>query len=129
MAVEEIENGHKCAKFPADARAIQCPICQQVVPTPPNKDPNDILNRHIDDGCPNTSKENTIYQNGCNFKGCKKRELVKIQCNTCEKQFCIKHRLEQDHKCEGPPPRNFFATTSSKATKSKNKKDKDCTIM
>ena len=33
--------------------------------------------------------------------GCKTKELVKITCDNCRLTFCLKHRLETDHECQG----------------------------
>jgi len=30
---------------------------------------------------------------------------VAVTCNTCRKNFCLKHRFETDHECQGPPNR------------------------
>ena len=35
----------------------------------------------------------------CSIEGCSKTELVPIICSLCPKQFCLKHRLPQDHNC------------------------------
>lgn len=32
-------------------------------------------------------------------------QLVAVTCNTCRKNFCLKHRFETDHECQGPPNR------------------------
>ena len=29
-------------------------------------------------------------------------QVVKVNCSTCCKTFCLKHRLEAAHNCEGP---------------------------
>ena len=32
-------------------------------------------------------------------------QLVPVTCSTCRKNFCLKHRFETDHDCQGPPNR------------------------
>jgi predicted nucleic acid binding AN1-type Zn finger protein len=121
-AIEIVGNGgHLCPKYPKDKRAIVCPLCEQIVSIPPSKDPNDIVNEHISKGCPKTQEQ--IYKNQCSFSGCGKRELIPILCKQCEKSFCIKHRLEQDHKCV--PVTKSLLSSVPKLMKSK----KECIIQ
>lgn len=35
----------------------------------------------------------------CSFEGCSIRERVQVTCEFCSKDFCMKHRLQVDHKC------------------------------
>jgi hypothetical protein len=122
-------HGHLCKSFPLDARAIVCPLCNQVVPTRKGLDPNDTVNSHINAGCPDTSQTKTIYTNSCSFGNCTKRELVPIICRSCQKPFCIKHRLEQDHECipSKKAKKMSLPKISNKFTE-KAKKD-NCNIM
>ena len=32
-------------------------------------------------------------------------QLVPVTCTTCRKNFCLKHRFETDHDCQGHPHR------------------------
>ncbi|KAG9348018.1 hypothetical protein JZ751_004037 [Albula glossodonta] len=53
-----------------------------------------------------TSGGSTSYQ--CTFEGCKGKELLPVQCPQCQKNFCLAHRHQDDHKCEkleAPKPR------------------------
>ncbi|XP_037550272.1 AN1-type zinc finger protein 1 [Nematolebias whitei] len=36
----------------------------------------------------------------CSFEDCKGKELLPVLCPQCEKQFCLAHRHQDDHKCE-----------------------------
>ena len=38
----------------------------------------------------------------CNYKSCKKYEFVPIVCKRCKLSFCVNHRLDDDHNCDGP---------------------------
>lgn len=40
-----------------------------------------------------------VYTNRCTFKTCKKKEMIPILCDTCNLNFCLKHRHPQDHEC------------------------------
>lgn len=35
----------------------------------------------------------------CTFEDCRQREMVEVVCEFCAKRFCMKHRLQIDHKC------------------------------
>ncbi|RDD37415.1 AN1-type zinc finger protein 1 [Trichoplax sp. H2] len=48
--------------------------------------------------------------NRCSLKGCKMIELVPVVCPSCKKNFCLKHRHEQDHNCQ---PSNRLGTTKT----------------
>ena len=32
-------------------------------------------------------------------------QLVPVKCNSCYRNFCLKHRFETDHDCQGHPNR------------------------
>ena len=123
----DLERGHLCPKYPADQRAIECPLCKQVLAGSRGKDPDEIVEQHIRKGCQNTSLQQTIYTNSCGFKGCSKREVIPITCKVCQMQFCIKHRSELDHKCQGPPKRG--SKTKSKRSNSSSSKKDSCLMM
>lgn len=77
-----------------------CPVCGQTVPfIDGQRSPDDAISRHIDLGCKNQKKK--MYTNRCNKKGCKKKELVPINCSECSKNFCLQHRVPTDHECVG----------------------------
>ncbi|KAI8898830.1 hypothetical protein BC833DRAFT_411646 [Globomyces pollinis-pini] len=119
-----IQNGHYCKNLPLDSKAIVCPVCNQIVPVDKGSDPNIVVTTHINRGCNKIQKEK-VYQNQCSFKGCTKRELIPIQCNVCTLTHCIKHRLEQDHKCTGPPPKTFKSTIGSAFSTNSNNSGKN----
>lgn len=96
------QGGHDCIRFPIDARTVICPVCEQIVPVAKGQEPDVVVNRHINSGCALVS-EKKVYTNQCGKKGCSKKELQPIQCKICLQNFCIKHRLESDHDCDGPP--------------------------
>jgi predicted nucleic acid binding AN1-type Zn finger protein len=39
----------------------------------------------------------------CSFVDCKIKELVKVECDYCMLNFCMKHRLQVDHNCDKQP--------------------------
>lgn len=42
-----------------------------------------------------------IYTNKCERSGCRQREMMKLTCERCGRNFCIKHRHPLDHDCSG----------------------------
>jgi AN1-type zinc finger protein 2 len=102
-----IDKGHFCLQLPIDKRALICPLCNAIVPSIAGIDPDQLIDTHIRKGC--RIEKATIYKNQCSLKGCKKKELVPIQCKVCLLTFCISHRLEQDHACLGPPHTTFLS--------------------
>ncbi|XP_069113063.1 AN1-type zinc finger protein 1-like isoform X2 [Argopecten irradians] len=36
----------------------------------------------------------------CTFEGCQGRELMKVTCTECNKNFCLNHRHQNEHNCE-----------------------------
>ncbi|KAJ8323869.1 zinc finger, AN1-type domain [Batrachochytrium dendrobatidis] len=111
--------GHICPDKPMDVRATTCPVCSRVVPINRGADPNVAVNDHINAGCPDpgTSTSEKAYTNPCSMQGCSKKELVPILCQKCLKPFCIRHRLEADHKCSiagSTPPAQKNRQSSAK---------------
>ncbi|ORX47200.1 hypothetical protein DM01DRAFT_1339214 [Hesseltinella vesiculosa] len=80
-----------------DVRVPTCPICDQPVPGARSEDPNIRVNRHIQNNCAQESKPSNL----CKQKACKAKLLVPMTCPACGDHFCVKHRLEQDHQCQG----------------------------
>lgn len=95
-------DAHTCPKYDPsqnDHRVPVCPICHQAVPTPRGEDPNLRMDRHITSECGKAKARNA---NICNAKKCHTHMVVPIQCSTCRKQFCPKHRFPVDHQvCRG----------------------------
>ncbi|XP_065382201.1 AN1-type zinc finger protein 2B isoform X5 [Macaca fascicularis] len=42
-----------------------------------------------------------IFTNKCERTGCRQREMMKLTCERCSRNFCIKHRHPLDHDCSG----------------------------
>lgn len=42
-----------------------------------------------------------IFTNKCERSGCRQREMMKLTCERCGGNFCIKHRHPLDHDCSG----------------------------
>lgn len=96
---------HGCEEsYLKDVRVPVCPLCDQPVPVSRGEDPNARVDQHIRNDCKGEAAKK-LYINKCAYKGCKKKEVVQVNCSACHKMFCLKHRLETAHDCEGPPNR------------------------
>ena len=101
------DDDHLCPQIlqVLDRKAITCPICSQVVPVNRDQDPNIAVDLHLKKNCP--KEKGTISPslpcNKCAVLGCRKKEIIFITCGKCKGRYCIKHRLESDHKCLGKP--------------------------
>ncbi|KAI8074365.1 hypothetical protein BC940DRAFT_288055 [Gongronella butleri] len=95
-----------------DVRVPTCPICEQPVPGPRHEDPNIRVNRHIQNNCAQDKKPSNL----CNQKACKAKLLVPMTCTACGLNFCVKHRLELDHQCEGRGARGGSKHPSKRAS-------------
>jgi len=106
---------HNCSVL-IDRVVPSCPVCNQVIFVKPGQDPNVVVARHIDLGCP---RENTEIKDKfvCGLKGCHVSELSeKYICPSCKVAFCLKHRLQADHKCAKLNTHPPTATTTTTGT-------------
>lgn len=42
-----------------------------------------------------------VNANRCSLQGCKIKEMIPVVCKECKKNYCLRHRFPDDHKCEG----------------------------
>merc|ERR1711963_586575 len=90
--------GHKCSSPRLkDVQVPVCPLCDQPVPSKPGAVPDEAVSRHLDRDCQKDRKRNPR----CSKVKCKVRELIKVDCNQCGLNFCLKHRRQ----VVNPPPR------------------------
>lgn len=89
---------HKCTSaHKKDVQVPACPLCGEPVPTPRGISPDMTVGQHIDQFC--KSDKTKIFINKCSFRGCKKKELIPVQCHDCKLNFCLRHRHTTDHEC------------------------------
>lgn len=81
-----------------DYRVPVCPLCNEVISVPRGEVPDIKVDQHIANGCRVAPKKPS---NVCSLVGCSEKILVPIYCKSCKRLYCVKHRLEADHKC-GP---------------------------
>lgn len=97
-------NTHNCPEsYKKDNQVPVCPLCNNPVPVKKGEMPDVVVGQHIDRDCQSDPALNRrkIYTNRCSFKGCKQKELIKVLCENCHQNYCLKHRHETDHDCKG----------------------------
>ncbi|KAM9305495.1 AN1-type zinc finger protein 2A [Gastrophryne carolinensis] len=95
---------HKCAAaYKKDVQVPVCPLCGTPVPVKKGEQPDIAVGQHIDRNC-STRRTQKIFTNRCFKPGCKKKELMKIECDRCCHNFCLSHRHPQDHDCRSTGP-------------------------
>ncbi|KAG5444975.1 zinc finger, AN1-type domain [Clonorchis sinensis] len=88
-----------------DKQVPVCPLCNTVVPIRPGESPDERVGQHIDTACksqPALELKGKIFPNACSLPKCKRREAVLCPCERCGLNYCVTHRNELDHNCEGP---------------------------
>ena len=102
---------HHCATPPvlkrdvpgATAQVASCPVCATVVVLGAGE-PGTLdskMDAHLNAGCQEEARRRKAakQQKVCSHEKCKKIELVPLQCKSCAKTYCLKHRFPQDHQC------------------------------
>lgn len=94
---------HSCAQsYQKDNQVPVCPLCNAPCPVKKGESADVVVGRHIDNDCMSdpAKERRKIYTNKCSYKSCKQKELIPVKCDTCHKNYCLRHRHEQDHKCQ-----------------------------
>ncbi|KAJ1542590.1 zinc finger, AN1-type domain, partial [Cladochytrium tenue] len=106
---------HNCAVADPnpDAIVVECPVCGRIVPVPREQlpdgslrrlDPNRFVEDHIAKGCPDPGTSTVAPRKVNKCAVCPKKEAKLVECRSCHKSFCLAHRHESDHRCQGKPP-------------------------
>eukprot|EP00035_Acanthoeca_spectabilis_P030714 m.10579 g.10579 ORF g.10579 m.10579 type:complete len:281 (+) comp4335_c0_seq1:176-1018(+) len=97
---------HNCASPGTVSREVpRCPLCQTEVALKQGQSLDQAVNDHINAGCKKNAGKGKTYGNACSKKGCKKKEVIPVVCKRCGRNFCLSHRFEADHNCEGSAAR------------------------
>jgi len=99
---------HNCpSAYKKDVQVPVCPLCSAPVPAKRGEIPDVAVSLHIDNDCASDPavKKRKIYTNRCSKKGCKVKELIPVNCDSCHLNHCLTHRHPQDHSCGGPAAR------------------------
>ncbi|CAN0305388.1 unnamed protein product, partial [Scytosiphon promiscuus] len=81
-------------------RVLECSKCNKVLRRPAGVDHDLLLRRHLGSGCVDGIRKTRPNKIGCSAQGCRGSEFMKVSCGTCRKNFCFRHRHEEDHKCQ-----------------------------
>ncbi|KAK6976070.1 AN1-type zinc finger protein 2A-like isoform X1 [Biomphalaria glabrata] len=95
---------HSCPDaYKKDNQIPVCPLCNLPCPLKKGELPDVVVGRHIESDCQSdpAKERRKVYTNKCSKKGCKQKELIPVKCETCRLNFCLRHRHEQDHDCQG----------------------------
>ncbi|CAM1292339.1 ZFAND2B (predicted) [Pycnogonum litorale] len=101
---------HSCnASYKKDVQVPVCPLCNKPIPVTRGQSPDMIVGQHIDRDCQSDpAKANRrVYTNVCSVKRCKEKMPVPVTCRSCKKNYCLKHKIEQDHNCTGRTTQNY----------------------
>ncbi|XP_049836104.1 AN1-type zinc finger protein 2A-like [Schistocerca gregaria] len=97
-------NSHSCpSAYKKDVQVPVCPLCNVPIPVKRGEPPDIAVGAHIDSDCQSHTAKTSrkVFANRCSAKGCKQKEVVRVQCAECRLNFCLRHRHPVDHNCEG----------------------------
>ncbi|XP_054262181.1 AN1-type zinc finger protein 2A [Macrosteles quadrilineatus] len=95
---------HSCSSaYKKDVQVPVCPLCNTPIPVRRGEPPDIAVGAHIDTDCQSDPAKNKrkVFTNKCSKKGCKGKEVVRVVCNECSLNFCLRHRHTADHNCQG----------------------------
>ncbi|KAM8934431.1 AN1-type zinc finger protein 2B isoform 2-T2 [Pelodytes ibericus] len=95
---------HECTSaYKKDVQVPVCPLCNTPIPVTRGQTPDIVVGDHIDRDCKSdpAQQKRKIFTNKCGKAGCRQKELMKVICNDCHGNFCLKHRHPLDHDCKG----------------------------
>ncbi|XP_032559904.1 AN1-type zinc finger protein 2A isoform X1 [Chiroxiphia lanceolata] len=94
---------HKCSSaYKKNVQVPVCPLCNAPIPVQKGEIPDVVVGAHMDKDCKyNPAQQKRIFTNKCLKPGCKRKEMMKVLCEQCGLNFCIKHRHPLDHDCKG----------------------------
>ncbi|XP_065697580.1 AN1-type zinc finger protein 2B isoform X4 [Patagioenas fasciata] len=95
---------HNCTSaYKKDVQVPVCPLCNTPVPVRRGEMPDVVVGEHIDRDCKSdpAQRKRKIFTNKCLKPGCKQKEMMKVICDQCHQNYCLKHRHPLDHNCSG----------------------------
>ncbi|KAI4822561.1 hypothetical protein KUCAC02_008098 [Chaenocephalus aceratus] len=100
---------HKCmSAYQKDIQVPVCPLCNIPIPVKRGEMPDIKVGEHIDRDCKSdpAQRKRKIFTNKCSRGGCKQKEMIRVTCDQCHLNYCLKHRHSLDHECKtgGAPP-------------------------
>ncbi|XP_043945703.1 AN1-type zinc finger protein 2A isoform X4 [Protopterus annectens] len=94
---------HSCtSSYKKDIQVPVCPLCNMPVPVKRGEMPDVKVGEHLDRDCKSdpARRKGKIFTNKCMRHGCKQKEMIKVVCEQCHQNFCLKHRHPLDHDCK-----------------------------
>lgn len=94
---------HKCtSSYKKDVQVPVCPLCNIPIPIKRGEMPDIKVGEHIDRDCKSdpAQRKRKIFTNKCSKGGCKQKEMIRVTCDQCHLNFCLKHRHPLDHDCK-----------------------------
>uniref|UniRef100_A0A8C2KFA4 Zinc finger, AN1-type domain 2A n=1 Tax=Cyprinus carpio TaxID=7962 RepID=A0A8C2KFA4_CYPCA len=94
---------HKCTSlYKKDIQVPVCPLCNTPIPVKRGEMPDIKVGEHIDRDCKSdpAQRKRKIFTNKCSKGGCKQKEMIRVTCDQCHLNYCLKHRHPLDHDCK-----------------------------
>uniref|UniRef100_A0A673NIA0 AN1-type domain-containing protein n=1 Tax=Sinocyclocheilus rhinocerous TaxID=307959 RepID=A0A673NIA0_9TELE len=94
---------HKCtSSYKKDIQVPVCPLCNTPIPIRREEMPDIKVGEHIDRDCKSdpAQRKRKIFTNKCSKGGCKQKEMIRVTCDQCHLNYCLKHRHQLDHDCK-----------------------------
>ncbi|RXN16103.1 AN1-type zinc finger 2A isoform X2 [Labeo rohita] len=94
---------HKCtSSYKKDIQVPVCPLCNTPIPIKRGEMPDIKVGEHIDRDCKSdpAQRKRKIFTNKCSKGGCKQKEMIRVTCDQCHLNYCLKHRHPLDHDCK-----------------------------
>ncbi|KAJ0001226.1 hypothetical protein NQD34_006246 [Periophthalmus magnuspinnatus] len=103
---------HKCtSSYKKDIQVPVCPLCNIPIPVKRGEMPDIKVGEHIDRDCKSDPAQrkrkastllllHLIFTNKCSKGGCKQKEMMRVTCDQCHLNYCLKHRNPLDHDCK-----------------------------
>ncbi|KAJ8364067.1 hypothetical protein SKAU_G00128980 [Synaphobranchus kaupii] len=96
-------DNHKCTSaYKKDVQVPVCPLCNTPIPVKRGEMPDIKVGEHIDRECRSdpAQRKRKVFTNKCSKGGCKQKEMIKVTCDQCHLNYCLKHRHPLDHDCK-----------------------------
>ncbi|XP_058508489.1 AN1-type zinc finger protein 2A isoform X2 [Solea solea] len=94
---------HRCtSSYKKDVQVPVCPLCNTPIPIKRGEMPDIKVGEHIDRDCKSdpAQRKRKIFTNKCSQGGCKQKEMIRVTCDQCHLNYCLKHRNPLDHDCK-----------------------------
>ncbi|KYQ96853.1 AN1-type zinc finger-containing protein [Tieghemostelium lacteum] len=123
-------DAHNCKFNNRDVKVHPCPVCNALIPIPNGASVDECFARHLTLECTDKQLPSKVPKSfTCSAKACKSTEFVKVLCEKCNQNFCLKHRFPTSHQCQSltspkstSPPTSLFKPNSNNNRNNNNNK-------